>query len=106
MTKTDLFQKVGLDHSASEWFNFSLPEMYPVLGTRSMTKTEVDILLESFKTDPYPRKEEKNRLAESLNISRRKIELWFSNMRKKKGVLKKSEYIMLSNVLPGHMQYV
>ena len=59
-----------------------------------MTLSEVEILLESFKSNPYPRKEDKDQLAESLDISRKKIDLCFNYMRVKKlreGVLKKSE---------------
>ena len=62
-----------------------------------MTQRQVEILMESFKADPYPRKKAIDTLAKLLKISRRKIQVWFSNMRQKKtkeGVLKKSEYIV------------
>ena len=50
--------------------------------------------MESFSTDPYPRKEDKYQLAESLNISREQLEKSFRNWRYRKlseGVIKKGE---------------
>lgn len=57
----------------------------PILGIkRRKTDSQVEVLMESFKTNPYPPKEYKDKLAESLNISRKIINRWFVNMRRKK----------------------
>ena len=59
--------------------------MCPILGIlRRMTESQVQILMESFKTNPYPRKEHKHQLSESLNITQKNIEKWFDYMRHKK----------------------
>ena len=42
------------------------------------------ILMKSFQANPLPKKEEKLRLVKSLNISEKRIESWFKNIRYKK----------------------
>ena len=59
-----------------------------------MTETQTQILMERFKAEAYPRKEEKCELAMSLNTTKKKIEIWFKYMRRKKvaeGMLNQSE---------------
>ena len=56
----------------------------PILGKKHKTESEVKILMKSFKANPYPGKEEKFRLAKSLNTSQITIEKWFCWMRGKK----------------------
>ena len=54
------------------------------LGITSKTDSQVGLLLENFKADPYPGKEVKDQFAQLLNTSRKKIGKWFDNMRQKK----------------------
>ena len=64
------------------------------LGSKSKTESQVKALMESFKADPYPQKEEKHQLAKSINISHGDVEQWFCNIRhrtSKEGLLEKSQ---------------
>ena len=59
-----------------------------------MTETQTQILMERFKAEAYPKKEDKCQLAQSLSTTKKKIERWFKYMRSKKvaeGVLNQSE---------------
>ena len=59
-----------------------------------MTKCEQEILMKSFRANPYPTKEEKCQLAMSLNTSQKVIQIWFGNCRqreKNKREMKRSE---------------
>ena len=59
-----------------------------------LTPTQEQILMETFHANAYPEKEQMEHLAMSLNITKKKVESWFSNMRRKKvaeGLLKKGE---------------
>ena len=49
-----------------------------------MSEYQNKILMKSFQTNPYLKKEEKHRLVQSLNISELRIENWFKNMRHRK----------------------
>ena len=65
-----------------------------ILGIESKKASQLKILKDSFTAEPYPRREAKDQLAESLNISRKKVEKWFSNRRYEEssvGPIKKSE---------------
>ena len=68
--------------------------MCQILGIKSKRESQLEILKDSFRSDPYPSKQAKDQLAESLNISRKKIEKVFSDWRYRKlskGDMKKSE---------------
>ena len=59
-----------------------------------MTPPQTQMLMETFQANAYPKKEQMNHLAMSLNITKNKVETWFSNMRHKKvakGLLKKGD---------------
>ena len=65
--------------------------MYPILGRKWKTASQVQILMKSFEANPYPGIKQKRQLAKSLNISQITIENWFGSMRHKKskqGILK------------------
>ena len=65
-----------------------------MLGSKSKTESQVKVLMESFKADPYPQEEEKHQLAKSLNISYGEVVKWFYNIRhrtSKEGTLAQSE---------------
>ena len=64
--------------------NFLLPGLCSILGIKRKTESQVEVLMESFRADPYPRKKDIDQLADSLNISEKSIYWWFGNMRKKK----------------------
>ena len=75
--------------------HFSSPEICPFRGRQKGIEIQERVLMESFKADPYPGKQQKHHLARSLNVSQKAIQQWFNHMRQKKskeGVLKKSEY--------------
>ena len=60
----------------------------------SKKESQLEILKDSFRADPNPRKEARDQLAESLNISEKQIVKWFRNRRYRKsieGVKKSSE---------------
>ena len=74
---------------------FSLSEMYPKLGSKKQTESQVKTLMKGFKANPRPGPMEKHQLAKSLNISKRAVEKRFTYMRSKKlrqELLQKSEY--------------
>ena len=60
--------------------------MCPILESKRLTKSQEQVLVESFKSDPCPSDMDKNQLAESFSISRKRIDMWFANMRKKNSI--------------------
>ena len=68
--------------------------MCRILEMKITRARQLDILKESFRANPYPRSEDKDQLAQSLNISRNVVSKWFRNMRQRKpseSVISKSE---------------
>ena len=74
--------------------------LFPVLGMPStkLTPSQTQILMETFQANAYPKKEQMDHLAMSLNITKSKVKNWFGNMRHKKvaeGLLKRGEYYLV-----------
>ena len=55
-----------------------------------MTKYQLQILLEQFQTNPRPGKVERRHLVQSLNVSDKRIEMWFRNERRRMKTKKRS----------------
>ena len=51
----------------------------PLLGRNRKTKYQEEMLMNSFRTNPYLGKEEKCKLAKSLSISENEVQRWFYN---------------------------
>ena len=58
--------------------------MYPILGKKRKTNSQVETLTKSFEANAYPGEEDKHQLAKLLNISKRQVDQWFCNRRSKK----------------------
>ena len=52
------------------------------------TKSQSQILMERFQTNPYVGKEENLQLAKSLNISEESIRIWLHNYRRRNNITK------------------
>ena len=76
--------------------------MCPILGKKSKTESQVELLMKIFEANPYPGIKEKLQLAKLLNISEKEIENWFRSIRERKskqGIMKKPcKWVMVSNV--------
>ena len=75
--------------------NFSTTK-HPVFPKKSnkFTKSQTEILMKSFQATAYPKIKEIDQLAKSFNVSKKKIENWFSNKRfqlERKGMFSQSE---------------
>ena len=74
------------------FFNGLSPGLH--MTKTKMTPTQTQTLMEMFQSNAYPKKEQMDHLAMSLNLTKRSVESWFGNMRHKKvakGLLKKGE---------------
>ena len=58
--------------------------MYPIIGWKKMTGSQVKMLMKRFEINPYPQTHVQDLLAKSLNISQTEIVRWFRHMRHKK----------------------
>ena len=70
--------------------------MSSLLGRNRKTKCQEEILMDSFRTNPYLEREEICQLAKSLGISETLVRQWFYNKRRKthdtqKGMLERGE---------------
>ena len=70
----------------------------PIFGMKRKhwTENQAEILMKTFKASAYgyPERKELDQLAESLNVSKKRVENWFSHMRfrlAKRGMLPQSE---------------
>ena len=59
-------------------------EMCPILGKKSMTDHQLEILTNTLNANPYPGIKERHQLSKSLNTSQTAIRDWFNYKRRKK----------------------
>ena len=66
--------------------NFFNGNIFANLGKKwkRLTTYQEQTLMERFQTKPFVKMQEKSQLASSLNISERKIAMWFVDMRLRK----------------------
>lgn len=69
--------------SISALFNGAhTPHYHPIKPKRKrMTETQISVLTEFFKKNPFPSTLERSKLASYLKISIRSVQIWFQNKR-------------------------
>ena len=94
----DLYLSANILYSVDEInFFYSTEYCSRLREAGRLTEYQSQILMERFQANPYLRKEEKCQLAESLNITKEKIKVWFDYRRSKaktKSLLSKGEFVL------------
>ena len=62
----------------------------PVRRRRRFSPVECELLWSFFCEDPYPRSEQREKLARKLNTTPRRVQIWFQNARRKKNISRNS----------------
>uniref|UniRef100_A0A5S6QUG5 Homeobox domain-containing protein n=1 Tax=Trichuris muris TaxID=70415 RepID=A0A5S6QUG5_TRIMR len=80
---TPIKKQSGDARSPNESSNATHQECRPLRYRNYLADEQVQVLVQHFRTNPFPTKQELNSLAERLGIGKRVVQVWFQNSRAK-----------------------